>query len=45
MSLNALNGLSIMEGAVMLARTRRDRRLIDRQFEVLKEHLKQALGA
>ena len=37
--------VSIMEGAIMLSRARRDRRLIDRQFEVLKEHLKQALGA
>jgi hypothetical protein len=29
----------------MLARARRDRGLIVRQFDVLKEHLKQALDA
>jgi TetR/AcrR family transcriptional repressor of nem operon len=37
--------VSVIEGAIMLARARRDRRLIDRQFEVLKEHLKETLGA
>ncbi len=37
--------VSVIEGAIMLARARRDRRLITRQFDVLKEHLRQALGA
>ena len=37
--------VSVIEGAIMLARARRDRRLIARQFDVLKEHLRQALGA
>jgi TetR/AcrR family transcriptional repressor of nem operon len=34
--------VSVIEGAIMLARARRDRRLIARQFDVLKEHLRQA---
>jgi len=37
--------VSVIEGAIMLARARRDRRLIARQSEVLKEHLKETLGA
>jgi TetR/AcrR family transcriptional repressor of nem operon len=36
--------VSVIEGAIMLARARRDRRLIDRQIGVLKEHLQGALG-
>jgi TetR/AcrR family transcriptional repressor of nem operon len=36
--------VSVIEGAIMLARARRDRRLIARQFDVLKEHLRQAWG-
>jgi TetR/AcrR family transcriptional repressor of nem operon len=35
--------VSVIEGAIMLARARRDRRLIARQFDVLKEHLRQTL--
>jgi len=37
--------VSVIEGAIVLARARRDRRLIARQSEVLKEDLKETLGA
>ena len=36
--------VSVIEGAIMLARARHDRRLIARQFDVLKEHLVSTLG-
>jgi TetR/AcrR family transcriptional repressor of nem operon len=36
--------VSVIEGAIMMARARRDRRLIARQFDVLKEHLRRSLG-
>jgi TetR/AcrR family transcriptional repressor of nem operon len=36
--------VSVIEGAIMLARARRDRRLVARQFDILKLHLSQALG-
>ena len=36
--------VSVIEGAIMLARARRDRQLIARQFDVLKDYLKLALG-
>ncbi len=34
--------VSVIEGAIVLAR---DRRLIARQYDVLKEYLKETLGA
>jgi TetR/AcrR family transcriptional repressor of nem operon len=37
--------VSVIEGAIMLARARRDRRLIARQFDVLKLHLKHSVCA
>jgi TetR/AcrR family transcriptional repressor of nem operon len=37
--------VSVIEGAIMLARARQDRRLMIRQFEVLKEHLRQTWSA
>jgi hypothetical protein len=35
--------VAIVEGSIMLTRTHRDRRLMERQFDLLKEHLRQAL--
>ena len=37
--------VSVIEGAIMLARARRDRKLIARQFDVLKNHLRRTLAA
>jgi TetR/AcrR family transcriptional repressor of nem operon len=36
--------VAIVEGSIMLMRTQRDRQMITRHFDYLKEHLKQALG-
>jgi AcrR family transcriptional regulator len=35
--------VSVIEGAIMLARARRDRGLIDRQIDLLKAHLRRSL--
>jgi TetR/AcrR family transcriptional regulator, transcriptional repressor for nem operon len=37
--------VSVIEGAILLARTRGDRQLITRQFAILKEHLRNCLGS
>lgn len=37
--------VAVIEGSIMLARTQRDRRELARNFENLKEYLKQTLGA
>lgn len=37
--------VAVIEGSIMLTRTHRDRRMMARQFDLLKEHLKQSLGA
>jgi TetR/AcrR family transcriptional repressor of nem operon len=36
--------VAIIEGSIMLTRTHRDARMMERQFEYLKEHLRKALG-
>jgi TetR/AcrR family transcriptional repressor of nem operon len=36
--------VALVEGSIMLTRTRRDRQMMARHFGYLKEHLKQALG-
>ena len=36
--------VAVIEGSIMLARTGRNRREVSRNFEYLKEHLKQTLG-
>jgi TetR/AcrR family transcriptional repressor of nem operon len=36
--------VSVIEGSIMLARTGRDPQMISRNFEYLKEHLRQVLG-
>ena len=36
--------VTVIEGAIMQSRTRRDAKLLARQFTALKEHLKTALG-
>jgi hypothetical protein len=35
--------VAIVEGSIMLTRTQRDRHLMARHFDYLKEHLKQSL--
>ena len=37
--------VSVIEGAILLARDRGDRQLITRQFAFLKEHLRNCLGS
>ena len=37
--------VTVVEGAIMLARTHRDRTLLARQFDCLKEHLTKNLGS
>jgi TetR/AcrR family transcriptional regulator, transcriptional repressor for nem operon len=37
--------VSVIEGAILLARSREDRQLITRQFTFLKEHLRNCLGS
>jgi TetR/AcrR family transcriptional regulator, transcriptional repressor for nem operon len=37
--------VSVIEGSIMLARTHKDRQMMARHFDYLKEHLRQALGA
>jgi TetR/AcrR family transcriptional regulator, transcriptional repressor for nem operon len=37
--------VSVIEGAILLARSRGDRQLITRQFAFLKEHLRNCLGS
>ena len=37
--------VAIVEGSIMLTRTHRDRQMMARQFDYLKEHLRQSLGA
>jgi hypothetical protein len=37
--------VAIVEGSIMLMRTQRDRHMMARHFDYLKEHLKQALCA
>jgi TetR/AcrR family transcriptional repressor of nem operon len=36
--------VAIVEGSIMLTRTHRDRQMMERQFELLKQHLRQTLG-
>ncbi|MCI0354116.1 MAG: TetR/AcrR family transcriptional regulator, partial [Acidobacteria bacterium] len=37
--------VAVIEGTIILARTHRDRHMMKRQFDYLKEHLRQTLGA
>ena len=37
--------VAIVEGSIMLTRTHRDGQMMARQFDYLKEHLRQSLGA
>jgi len=37
--------VAIVEGSIMLTRTHRDRQMMARQFDYLKEHLRKSLGA